>query len=144
MSGNIGVDLGEIDPDRPIGTFESNATQGFVKTLIESAPDKTWTFRDLTRRFAGNFLVGTPEQVADELASWAGIGVDGFNLVYTVTPGTFVDFVDGVVPVLQERGLMQREYGAGTLRQRVLGDGDRLPDRHPGAAYRRQPATVTG
>jgi hypothetical protein len=56
--------------------------------------------------------------------------------VYTVTPGTFVDFVDGVVPVLQERGLMQREYGPGTLRRRVLGEGDRLPDRHPGAAYR--------
>jgi len=31
---------------------------------------------------------------------------------------------------------MQREYGPGTLRQRVLGEGDRLPDRHPGAAYR--------
>jgi hypothetical protein len=24
--------------------------------------------------------------------------VDGFNLVYSVTPGTFVDFIDGVVP----------------------------------------------
>jgi transposase len=72
------------------------------------------------------------------LAGWADVGVDGFNLVYTVTPGTFVDFVDGVVPVLQARGLMQREYGPGTLRRRVLGEGDRLPERHPGASYRYQ------
>jgi FMN-dependent oxidoreductase (nitrilotriacetate monooxygenase family) len=137
MSGNVGVDLGQIDPDRPLSTFESNGVQGFIRSLIDSAPDKSLTFRDLARRrLTGNFLTGTPEQIADELAGWAGIGVDGFNLVYTVTPGTFADFVDGVVPVLQERGLMQREYGPGTLRRRVLGEGDRLPDRHPGAAYR--------
>ena len=23
---------------------------------------------------------------------------DGFNLIYSVTPGTFVDFIEGVVP----------------------------------------------
>ena len=84
----------------------------------------------------GNYLVGTPEQVADELADWGEHGVDGFNLMYSVTPGTFADFVDGVVPVLQARGLMQRDYEPGPLRRRVLGEGDRLPERHPGASYR--------
>ena len=57
-------------------------------------------------------------------------------LVYSVTPGTFVDFIDGVVPVLQARGLVQREYTPGPLRQKIFGQA-RLPARHPAVAYRR-------
>ena len=32
--------------------------------------------------------------------------MDGFNLVYSVTPGTLIDFIEGVVPFLQGRVLM--------------------------------------
>jgi hypothetical protein len=31
---------------------------------------------------------------------------------------------------------MQREYAEGTLRHKLFGRGDRLPDRHPAARYR--------
>ena len=62
--------------------------QGVVKGLIESAPKHTRTFRDLARaQMAGQFLTGSAEQVADALQSWHEAGVDGFNLVYAVTPG---------------------------------------------------------
>ena len=77
---------------------------------------------------------GTPEQIADALQEWQEAGVDGFNLVYSVTPGTFVDFIDGVVPVLQARGLMQREYAPGPLRQKFFGY-PMLPALHPAAMY---------
>lgn len=40
-----------------------------------------------------------------------------------------------MTPVLQERGLQQREYTDGTLRNKVFGT-DLLPDRHPAARYR--------
>jgi FMN-dependent oxidoreductase (nitrilotriacetate monooxygenase family) len=144
MSGNVGADLGPIDPDRPLSTFESNAVQGVIRAMLDSAPDKNWTFRDLARRqLSGSYLTGTPEQIADAIADWADAGVDGFNIVYSVTPGTFADFVDGVVPVLQERGLMQREYEPGPLRQKVFGTA-RLPARHPAAAFRRTSAPVSG
>lgn len=137
LSGSVGVDLAAIDLDQPLGTIDTNAMRGFVKSLVESAPDKTQTFRDLTRtRLAGQFLAGAPEQIADVLQEWQEAGVDGFNLTYSVTPGTFVDFIDGVVPVLQARGLMQKEYSPGPLRQKIFGD-PRLPRRHPAAAYRR-------
>src|SRR5207244_9316690 len=66
-------------------------------------------------RLAGQFVTGTPEQIADTLQEWFAAGVDGFNLVYSVTPGTFVDFIEGVVPVLQARGLVQRAYTPGPL-----------------------------
>jgi hypothetical protein len=39
-------------------------------------------------------------------------------------------------PVLQARGLVQREYTPGPLRQKIFGQA-RLPARHPAAAYRR-------
>ena len=137
LSGSIGVDLAAIDLDRPLETIDSQAMRGSIKGLIESAPDKTQTFRDLTRsRLAGQFLTGAPEQIADALQAWHEAGVDGFNLVYSVTPGTFVDFIEAVVPVLQKRGLVQREYAPGPLRQRIFGH-PRLSTRHPAAAYRR-------
>jgi alkanesulfonate monooxygenase SsuD/methylene tetrahydromethanopterin reductase-like flavin-dependent oxidoreductase (luciferase family) len=137
LSGSIGVDMGAIDPDQPLTTFDSQAMQGLVKGLLDSAPDKSKTFRDLIRaRLAGQFLTGAPEQVADALQEWYEAGVNGFNLVYSVTPGSFVDFIDAVVPILQKRGLVQREYTPGPLRQKIFGTS-RLPGRHPAAAYRR-------
>ena len=111
LSGSVGVDLGAINLDEPLHNIDSQGMRGFVKSLIESTPDKTQTFHDLVRtRIAGQFLTGAPEQIADALQRWHGLGVDGFNLVYSITPGTFVDFIDSVVPILQSRGLMQEEY----------------------------------
>jgi FMN-dependent oxidoreductase (nitrilotriacetate monooxygenase family) len=137
LSGSIGVDLGAMDPDRPLETLDSQAMQGAVRSLLESAPPGTRTFRDLARaNMAGNFLVGSAEQVAAVLSDWGDAGIDGFNLVYSVTPGTFVDFIDGVVPILRARGLVPGHHEPGPLRQRLFGQA-RLPDRHPGGALRR-------
>jgi long-chain alkane monooxygenase len=141
LSGSVGADLGQLDLDQPIGSFDFNGVTGFIKTMAETAPDKSWTFGDLARRqMTGQFLVGAPEQIADRLASFAEAGADGFNLIYTTTPGTFVDFIDGVVPVLQERGMMQREYTPGPLRNKLFG-WPRLPAGHPGAGLRRTALT---
>ncbi len=137
MSGSVGVDLGAIDLDTPLESLETDAIQGVVRGVIESAPDKSLTFRDLVRsRASGQFLTGTPEQIADTLQTWHEAGVDGFNIVYAVTPGTFADFVEGVVPELRRRGLVQSGYAPGTLREKLFGRA-RLPARHPAAAYRR-------
>lgn len=129
LSGSVGADLGAIEADRPISDFDFNGVTGIVKSMAESAPDKSWTFGDIARRqMAGQFLVGTPEQIADRLEALGAAGADGFNMVYTTTPGTFVDFIDGVAPVLQERGVMQTEYEPGTLRHKLFGR-DRLAGR---------------
>lgn len=137
ISGSIGIDLGDINLDEPLDSIESGAMRGWVKGIVEAEPDKTKTFRDLVRaRTIERFLIGTPEQVADELSAWFEAGVDGFNLTYCVTPGTFSDFIDGVVPVLQQRGLVQRGYRPGTLREKLFGQSLAL-DGHPAASYRR-------
>ncbi|MEL7155790.1 MAG: NtaA/DmoA family FMN-dependent monooxygenase [Actinomycetota bacterium] len=139
LSGSTGADLGTIDPDRPLADFASNAVAGVIANMIEAEPDRTLTFADLARRqMTGTFITGSPEQVADRLQGLADAGADGFNLIYTSTPGTFVDFIEGVVPVLRERGLMQDEYGPGTLREKLFGAGALLPDHHPGGRLRHE------
>jgi len=64
-------------------------------------------------------------------------GIDGFNLSRTVTPECLENFVDLVVPILQERGVYKREYAEGTLREKLFGAGRaRLGASHPAARQR--------
>jgi long-chain alkane monooxygenase len=137
MSGTIGVDFAAIDLDKPIGEFTTERTQGIVASLAAAAPDKSKTFRELTRWAWSQRVVGTPEQIADQLESWRQAGVDGVNVIYITLPGTYADFIDYVAPVLQTRGLMQREYRPGTLREKLFpGRGPRLTQSHPARQVR--------
>jgi long-chain alkane monooxygenase len=139
VSGWLGVDLGAHDPDTPVGELRTNATQGMIKALADAAPDRTWRFGDLVDGLANRRMVGTPEQIADRLQRWQReADIDGINLSSATTPGSFVDFIDGVVPVLQARGLVQTGYRDGTLREKLFDGaaGPHLPSDHPGAAFR--------
>ncbi len=76
-----------------------------------------WTVRELAEHVAiggrGPLFVGSPEQIADTLTEWVeATDIDGFNLAYAVTPESFEDFVDLVVPELTRRGVYKREYRA--------------------------------
>lgn len=56
---------------------------------------------------------------------------------YVVTPGTFEDFVDLVVPELQARGRVWNDYPEGTLRERLSGtDSPFVASHHPAHSYR--------
>jgi hypothetical protein len=83
-------------------------------------------------------IVGTPEQVADAMIGLVErCDIDGFNLSRTVMPECVADFVDLVVPVLQERGVYKTGYAPGTLREKLYGAGRaRLPASHPAARVR--------
>jgi alkanesulfonate monooxygenase SsuD/methylene tetrahydromethanopterin reductase-like flavin-dependent oxidoreductase (luciferase family) len=140
LSGWSGLDFGQFAPDQPLEYIETNAVRTLMRAFTED-PSRKWTMRNLAKFVGigggGPVLVGTPEQLADTFQEWIQAGVDGFNLAYAITPGTFVDFVEGVVPVLQRRGLMQREYQEGTLREKLFGRGRaRLCPPHPAAQYR--------
>jgi long-chain alkane monooxygenase len=62
--------------------------------------------------------------------------IGGFNLSRIVTPESLEDFVDLVVPILQERGAYKRDYQSGTLREKLFGRARLLPTHHPAAAHR--------
>jgi alkanesulfonate monooxygenase SsuD/methylene tetrahydromethanopterin reductase-like flavin-dependent oxidoreductase (luciferase family) len=138
----MGIDLSQYDLDEPIGNVKSNAIQSVVANFQEAAEDGSqWTVRDIARHGAigglGPFVVGSGSEIADHLEEWVrDTDVDGFNLAYAITPGSFEDVVKWVIPELQKRGSYPTEYTEGTLRNKLHGRGDRLPDEHRGAGFR--------
>ncbi|WIM86890.1 hypothetical protein PT015_18710 [Candidatus Mycobacterium wuenschmannii] len=82
-------------------------------------------------------LAGTPERIADRLLELQAAGVDGVQIMNALMPETYDEFFDHVVPVLQDKGIMQREYRPGTLRQKLFDtDEAHISPRHPAFAYR--------
>ena len=137
MSGAVGVDFGHEHLDTPVGELRTEGVQSILSWIKDLVTDREPTLRDVAHYTANNNrIVGTPEQIADRLAEWQAAGVDGVNLVNAEIPGSYEEFVDHVIPVLRRRGLVRREHVDGTLRQKLFGRGDRLPDRHPAARYR--------
>lgn len=137
MSGWMGTDFSKYNLDDPIGDIESNAIQSAVETFKKASgkEGEEWTVRQLAEWCGvggfGPVIVGSGETVAQELARIQDeTDVDGFNLAYHITPGTFEDVVDYVVPELQKLGRYKTEYTEGTLRHKIHGEGDHLRDNH--------------
>lgn len=141
LGGWTGVDFSSFAPDQQIELTKTNAVHSILSAFAPDNPHGKWTMRALAQRIgiggAGPVLVGAPEQIADRLEEWIEAGVDGFNLSYSTLPGSFEDFIGGVVPVLQRRGRMQRDYQPGSIREKLFpGRGPRLYAPHPAALCR--------
>ncbi|MBB3543151.1 LLM class flavin-dependent oxidoreductase [Rhizobium sp. BK399] len=137
---STGVDLSKYGLDDPITQASTNANQSALAAITKDAPTPMTLRRIIDHMVLGSRMkpiVGSPAQVADRLAEWiADGGIDGFNLARTVAPESLLDFVDLVIPELQERGLFKADYAQGALRQKLFGKSGRLPPGHPAAAFR--------
>ncbi|MDQ2804383.1 MAG: LLM class flavin-dependent oxidoreductase [Pseudomonadota bacterium] len=141
-SGSLGVDFASYGPDDPIRMVKTQAIVSNLEAITTRRPEQVMT----KRKLAGSMvlggrqapIVGGAERVADELAAWvAEADVDGFILARTVAPECFEDFVELVVPRLQERGVYKEAYARGSLREKLFGRGSaRLPGTHPAASWR--------
>jgi len=83
--------------------------------------------------------VGSASTVADELERWIKeADIDGFNLGYVTTPGSFEDVVDLLVPELRRRGIYPEATEEGlTAREKINGKGNnRLKSDHVGSGYK--------
>jgi FMN-dependent oxidoreductase (nitrilotriacetate monooxygenase family) len=137
-----GLDLSLLDPDEPLRYVDTDAARSALSIFTLADPDREWTPRDIAAYVGiggiGPVIVGSASTVADELERWIDVGgIDGFNLAYVVTPGSFVDVVDLLIPELQRRGRVWDEYAEGTLRGRLNGTGSPVvPAYHPAHKYR--------
>lgn len=140
ISRDLGIDLGTLDPDSPVESHAIQGVQGYVKLWEDANPGKTATVKDVGQALALNTrMIGTPESIADQLEEWRDAGINGVNVTFQTSPGSFENFIEHVMPVLRKRGLA-REVSTEpmTLRERMFpGRGPRLNDRHPAARYRR-------
>ena len=108
-----------VPPLPPLEAFKG--PKGRYATVLRIIETEQPTVRQLLGRLAAGgghcTMVGTPEQIADKMELWyRNGGADGFNLMPPAEPGSVEDFVDHVIPVLQERGLFRQDYEHTTLR----------------------------
>lgn len=142
IGGWSGVDLSQFDEDEALNYIKTDSIQSFLTPFTLQSKDKKWTREEIAKHCAlggmGDVIVGSPESVADQLETWVDEGgLDGINLAYHVSPGSFEDFVEYVVPELQKRGRYRTEYDGSTLRESLYGAGQpQVMDTHPAAQYR--------
>jgi FMN-dependent oxidoreductase (nitrilotriacetate monooxygenase family) len=142
MSGWTGLDFGAMRPDEIVRfSDKADAMTSALEAFTTADPDRTWTVGQIARHAAiggrSPVLIGSGAEIAEDLRGWVeDTGVDGFNLAYALTPGSFADVADLVVPELQTRDLYKHDYASGTLREKLFGRGARLPASHPAAAVR--------
>lgn len=124
---SLGVDLTGLAPgDRvplPAHIPETNSHKSRQKLLVDWIRREQPTVRELTTKWSAGghrMLVGTPQSIADDFEHWFSTGAcDGFNVMFSSTPDGLDDFVEGVVPELQRRGLFRDHYEGRTLRENL-------------------------
>jgi alkanesulfonate monooxygenase SsuD/methylene tetrahydromethanopterin reductase-like flavin-dependent oxidoreductase (luciferase family) len=127
-------DLSDYDPDGPLPDVEPaddpTVSQGRVRHGDPKAVAAAWRERAQADNLSIRELViavtsrqqfvGTPAEVADEIDLHVqSDACDGFILVPHLTPHGLDEFVDRVVPLLQERGSFRTEYSGYTLRDHL-------------------------
>jgi FMN-dependent oxidoreductase (nitrilotriacetate monooxygenase family) len=129
-----GRDLSDYDPDGPLPdidpTGDTSIIQGRVRhgdpiavarSYRERAEVENLSIRELVIAVTSRQqFVGTAAHIADEIDRYVQADAcDGFILVPHLTPQGLDDFVDQVVPLLQERGAFRTQYSGHTLRDQL-------------------------
>lgn len=119
-----GIDFSRIPLDEVIPPDSELARTAAKFRIFVEREGRRLTLRELFDSIAlvvGNLLVvGTPVQIADTMEVWVKeSGADGFNFSPHCLPGSLEDFVEMVVPELQNRGLLREQYEFPTLRQNL-------------------------
>ena len=148
FAGWTGEDLSKIGDDDDIKFSSLGPVQSVIETWSATVPGSDgvkWTKNRVARELAVGGphakLIGSPTTVADNLQQWVTeADVDGFNLLYAISPGSFKDIIRYLLPELRRRGVFWDDYRApgGTARENYLGDdkGPHLRNDHPGAQYK--------
>ena len=116
--------LDELFPD--VGDLGKNSFRSDTDRIKQEAIEESLTLREVALREATPrpLFMGTPEKVADLMEEWfESRATDGFIIIANL-PSYLGDFIDAVVPILQERGLFRKNYEANTLRENL---GLRIP-----------------
>ncbi|MEC2223323.1 MULTISPECIES: LLM class flavin-dependent oxidoreductase [Heyndrickxia] len=117
-------DFSRFDPDAPfpeLGDIGKNAFQSTTDYLKQHAKEEHLTLRQVAHEaaFPRSQFIGTPEEIADLIALWFNEhAADGF-IIGSSYPHALEDFVEKVIPILQERGLYETAYEGSTLRENL-------------------------
>lgn len=120
---HVDVDLTKYDLDGPLPPLEEVGVEGHYREVVEFAEKNGLTVGQIGRWYGARTegsMVGSAAEVADVIEQWVDAGAaDGFVIQATHVPGSFDEFVAGVVPELQRRGRFRTEYEGVTLRDHL-------------------------
>jgi len=130
LSERFGIDLSKYPLDEPLSlegvreTDEVNGNKSRHQLILDLVRHEQLTLKQLINRLAGargHFtFTGTPLQLADVIENWFVNGAaDGFNVMPQIFPSGLTQFVDKVIPELQNRGLFRTEYSGTSLREQL-------------------------
>ena len=116
------LDLGRELPYAKIASSDPDIRTGLAQRekVVESARARGATTKQVLLEYltgGHRIVVGTPEQVADDLIDWVDTGAcDGFNFNIDRYQDGLDHLVDWLVPELQARGRFRTEYESTTFR----------------------------
>ncbi|MFC5653840.1 LLM class flavin-dependent oxidoreductase [Paenibacillus solisilvae] len=106
------------EPFPELGDLGSNSFRSGTDRIKKIAKEQNLTLRQVALGSATprSAFTGTPEKIADLIQQWhEEEAADGF-IIHSSLPSGLDDFVNLVVPILQERGLYRYDYESDTLR----------------------------
>ncbi len=120
----LGCDASGFDLDAPLPDIpETNASKSARDRVLAYARANNATVRQLAAMvgaYSGPTFMGTPASVADEMQHWLeSSACDGFTIQFPTVPMGLDEFVDQLVPELQRRDILRREYEGRTLRENL-------------------------
>jgi len=124
MGWTTNIDFSGYDLDAPVGELTTNGHQSSLANFMKKAGGRTLREAILAYTSHGGCvdLVGTPETVAAQMdEAMQEVGGDGFLLVLpNVSRKTVAEITDGLVPALQQRGLVRKAYAHAQFRDNLL------------------------
>jgi len=123
---DLEVDLSDLPLDEPIPEHRlpksANFHKAFFDGIMQIIREENPTLRQLYLRYerGRKTIKGTPARIADVMQQWFTMpACDGFMLQFHILPDCLEQFVAGVVPELQRRGLFRRDYEGRMLRDHL-------------------------
>jgi FMN-dependent oxidoreductase (nitrilotriacetate monooxygenase family) len=124
MGWTTNIDFSSYDLDAPVGELTTNGHQSSLANFLRKAGGRTLREAILAYTSHGGSvdLVGSPDTVAAQMDEvMQEVGGDGFLLVLpNVSRKTVMEITDGLVPALQQRGVVRRGYTHKHLRDTLL------------------------
>ncbi len=118
------IDFSGHDLDAPVQELTTNGHQSSLTNFIRKAGGKTLREAVIAHSSAGGSIdfVGTPDSIAGQMAEvMQEIGGDGFLITLgNASRRSVAEITDGLVPALQQRGLVRKQYAHQTFRENLL------------------------
>ncbi|MEH2508923.1 FMN-dependent oxidoreductase (nitrilotriacetate monooxygenase family) [Nitrobacteraceae bacterium AZCC 1564] len=119
-----GIDLSDCDVDEPLPdriiSQEERKNNSRVSYMFKGKPTLRQMYENFGTGRGQRTIKGTPTAIVDQMEKWfLSRAVDGYLIQPPILPASLDEFVEKVIPELQNRGLFRTEYTGATLRENL-------------------------